>query len=307
MLHPRKIEVVNENKFDPMCEEAGLMLPPKLSSSVTQSVPVRSTIESERQKLLKVKQVATVAPQLSLANAVKMKPGQMAETDEENSVRNGRLASEQDTSGIKPTEDFLPHRIVMQDGNFCMPDMGVLKTPLQIRSGEEQSAGHELIKALSNFKQNVVLPLCPSFLQNNSSKKEAIVGSPEGNQCCIQKPKFKLKSQKPSKVVRNPDIKVVRDLLTKKWIFIRRDKKLGDLKLLSALKQLGDMKLSCILKQLGGSRSEAFKKLSEVVVFMEAMRKLTEATEQRKMRRVSDKHNTTNSKKNKKALEGGAD
>jgi hypothetical protein len=50
-------------------------------------------------------------------------------------------------------------------------------------------------------------------------------------------------------------------MLTKKWIFTRRDKQLDDLR----------------LKPIRASSFEAIKKLSEMVMFMEALRKLTES------------------------------
>jgi hypothetical protein len=80
----------------------------------------------------------------------------------------------------------------------------------------DQLVRHELIKSLSSFKQNARAHLSPSILYNTSSKKEAVVVSKVGNQCCNKK-----------LLSRKPEIKVVQDLLTKKWISIKANKELG--------------------------------------------------------------------------------
>jgi hypothetical protein len=61
-------------------------------------------------------------------------------------------------------------------------------------------------------------------------------------------------------------VKVVHDMLTKKWIFIRKDKQLED----------------PALKSFRASIFEAFKNLSEMAMFIEAMRKTIELTEKMK-------------------------
>lgn len=102
-----------------------------------------------------------------------------------------------------------------------------LQTPVLLRSETEQLVGQELIKALSNFKQSMVAPLSPHSRHDTSSEKETVVVHPEG--------KSKTKSRKP--VFK---IKVVRDMLTKKWIVVKRDKQLSVLsevtRLLEALR-----------------------------------------------------------------------
>jgi hypothetical protein len=128
-----------------------------------------------------------------------------------------------------------------------------IQTPLMIRSEAEQSIGHHLIKALSIFKQNVVAPLSSSNL-HTSVRKEVVSVSMRGNHRRSRKSKFKIKTQKPV-------VKVTRDMLKKKWIFTRRDKPLVD----------------SPLKPIRSSSFEAIKKLSEVAMFMEALRKLTES------------------------------
>jgi hypothetical protein len=128
-----------------------------------------------------------------------------------------------------------------------------IQTPLMIRSEAEQSIGHHLIKALGIFNQNVVAPLSSSNL-HTSVGKEVVSVSMRGNHRRSRKSKFKIKTQKPV-------VKVTRDMLTKKWIFTRRDKQLVD----------------SPLKPIRSSSFEAIKKLSEVAMFMEALRKLTES------------------------------
>jgi hypothetical protein len=138
-----------------------------------------------------------------------------------------------------------------------------IQTPSMIRSEVEQSIGHQLIKALSNFKQSIVAPLSSTNL-HTSSRKQIVFVSTRSNQRHNQKSKFKIKTQKLV-------IKVTCDMLTKKWIFIRRDKLLDD----------------CALKPFHASRFEVVKKLYEMAMFMEALRKLSESIEKMK-RKDSD-------------------
>jgi hypothetical protein len=51
------------------------------------------------------------------------------------------------------------------------------QTPLMVRSEAEQLVGQQLIKALSNFKHDMVYPLSPHILQNTSSEREIIIGN----------------------------------------------------------------------------------------------------------------------------------
>jgi hypothetical protein len=83
-----------------------------------------------------------------------------------------------------------------------------IQTPLIIRSEAEQSVGHQLIKVLSNFKQNVVAPLSSSNMRT-SFGKEIVSMSTGSNQRHSRKSNFKIKTQKPV-------VKVTRDMLTKK-------------------------------------------------------------------------------------------
>lgn len=146
----------------------------------------------------------------------------------------------------------------------------------RIRSGEEQWIRYELIKALSNFKHNVVPPPSPSFLQNTSSEKEAIVVSPKSTQLCSET-KLKNKCKKPF-------FKVTRDMLTKKWIFVKKEKKLGDWSLQRFLHNY--KKLPC------ASSVGAIGNVSEVVLLLEGIRKLMKGSENKKKKKVlCDKHN----------------
>jgi hypothetical protein len=147
-----------------------------------------------------VEPVVTTAPQLLVATPERMNIEQKSKTVvvEENSVS---------------AKDFFPNQNTMQEGSFSMPNMAGTQTPLQIRSEADQLIGHELIKSFCSLKQNVISHLSPSILYNTSFEKEAIVVSKMVNQCCNKK----LLSQKP-------DIKVVQDLLTNKWIIIKANK-----------------------------------------------------------------------------------
>jgi hypothetical protein len=53
MLHPRMPETVKDNKIDPMCEEVGMVLPPKIKKSIVRLIPVSSTIATEGQESTK--------------------------------------------------------------------------------------------------------------------------------------------------------------------------------------------------------------------------------------------------------------
>jgi hypothetical protein len=88
------------------------------------------------------------------------------------------------------------------------------------RSEAEQMIGYELIKALSNFKQSMIGHLSPSTHQNKSLEKKIVGMHPEGNQSHSRQQKIKIKSRKS-------DFKVIRDMLTKKWIFVKNNQQLG--------------------------------------------------------------------------------
>jgi predicted house-cleaning noncanonical NTP pyrophosphatase (MazG superfamily) len=222
MLHLRMPEAVKDNKIDPMCEEAELVLLPNIKKSIVRLIPVSSTKINEGQESFKVVQMVIVAPQLMPATLARMNIEQKTKTvGEEISVS---------------TKEFFP-------------------------------------------KHDVVAPLSPSILCNTSSMKEVVIVSKTGNQQCNKK----LLSQRPN-------IKVVRDLLTKKWIIIKANKQLC----VSNLKQYRDTNA----KLLSASNFKAFKHLSEVAMFLESIRKLAEMkTEKKKnMKKYKKKKSETNGK-----------
>jgi hypothetical protein len=91
------------------------------------------------------------------------------------------------------------------------------QSPLLLRSKSEQLTRHQLIKALSTFKHQAIAPLSSSFM-HVSPEKEKVVVSMECKQW--YNPKLKkngIKSQKSR-------FKVVRDMLVKKWIFVKAQK-----------------------------------------------------------------------------------
>jgi hypothetical protein len=96
-----------------------------------------------------------------------------------------------------------------------------------------------------------------------------------------KKLKIQIKSQKPV-------FKVVQNMLTKKWTFIKKDKQHGDL----TLRQF----LDTYKKPLGASCIDAIKNLSKVAMVMEAIRK-GRGRKKNKKKGISDKHKP---KKNKK-------
>lgn len=90
---------------------------------------------------------------------------------------------------------------------------------------------------------NIVSAL--SNLHNVSSKKEAIFLSLEGNQRCNQNQKKKIRAHKPT-------LKVVRNMLTKKWIIIKKDKCWKDLMLQQCLNRYGQLlkKFMVVIREL---------------------------------------------------------
>jgi hypothetical protein len=91
------------------------------------------------------------------------------------------------------------------------------QSPVGFRSEEEQSVGYELFKALRKLKLSSVPPLPFSSRHESPSNSEAIVVHPKGDQNHHRWRKGKIKFRKP-------DFKVVRDLLTKKWNIIKKDR-----------------------------------------------------------------------------------
>jgi hypothetical protein len=186
-------DVISNNKIDPMCEEVELMLLSKIKKSITISILNSSWTTNEGQESFKVTPTVIAAPHLMVATPERMHLEQKVKIlMEENSVS---------------TTEFFPSKNTMQEGSFSM---AVTQTPLQTRSEADQLIVHALIKSLSSFKQNEIAPLSPSILYNSSSEKEVVVVSKTGNQGCNRKLLF-----------RKPNIKVIRDLLTKKWIIIK--------------------------------------------------------------------------------------
>jgi hypothetical protein len=87
MLDPRMLEEVKDNKTDPMCEDVGLMLLPKIKKSITRPIPVSSTTTNEGQELFKVAPLITIAPQLMVATLEMLNIEQKSKTVvEENSI-----------------------------------------------------------------------------------------------------------------------------------------------------------------------------------------------------------------------------
>jgi hypothetical protein len=96
-----------------------------------------------------------------------------------------------------------------------IPSTEEINSPVSPRSEAEQLVGQELIKALSDYKQLVVAPFSPPAQQIYSTVKESNVKHLVSSQSFSCHQRNKIKCQKPA-------IKVVRDLLTKKWIFMKR-------------------------------------------------------------------------------------
>jgi hypothetical protein len=103
-----------------------------------------------------------------------------------------------------------------------LPPVEDVQTPVMFRSEDEQLVGHKLIKALRTFKLSPVSPLSPSNRHGSYLNNEAIVVLPKGTQSCYPRRKVKFKSRKPG-------FKVVHDLLTKKWIVVKKDRQLSNL------------------------------------------------------------------------------
>jgi hypothetical protein len=101
------------------------------------------------------------------------------------------------------------------------------------RNEVEQLVGQELINTLRDFKQLTVAPSSPHSQQFTSSVEKSLVEHLGVAQNFNHHQKIKVKARKSI-------VKVVRDMLTKKWIFVKRDKKLSTLaevaRLLEALR-----------------------------------------------------------------------
>jgi hypothetical protein len=81
--------------------------------------------------------------------------------------------------------------------------------------------GHELIETLSWFKLSKILPLSPSSHHESSSNVEAIIVHLKENQSSYRLRKVKSNSRKVG-------FKMVQDLLTKKWVVVKKDPQLRD-------------------------------------------------------------------------------
>jgi hypothetical protein len=89
-----------------------------------------------------------------------------------------------------------------------------------LRSEAKQLVGQDLIKALSDFKQMAVAPLSPHTQEFNSYVKKPIVEHPVDTRHFCRYHRTNLKCQRPV-------IKVVCDMLIRKWVFIKRNKQLS--------------------------------------------------------------------------------
>jgi hypothetical protein len=96
-----------------------------------------------------------------------------------------------------------------------------IPSPVVLRSEGEQLVGQELIKALSDYKQLMVTPVSPHTQQFTSLVKKSIVVHPVARTLHHHQ-RAKIKSWKPL-------VKIVGDMLIKKWVLIKRDKHLGAL------------------------------------------------------------------------------
>jgi hypothetical protein len=144
-------------------------------------------------------------------------------------------------------------------------------SPLSLRSKAEHLTRHQPIKVLSTFKHQEVAPLSSSFVHVSSEKKKVVV-SMLGKHCYNPKLKNGIKSQKSR-------FKLVHDMLIKKWIFVKAQKQLDDL----------------TIKPFNVCNLEDIKKVSEVALFMEAIRMLAEASKKNKKRGDNHKPESTKS------------
>jgi hypothetical protein len=135
-------------------------------------------------------------------------------------------------------------------------------------------ARQQLIKALNNFKHKVVHPQSLPTLQNTASERKVTVESKKDAQRYNMKMKHKIKLHKPC-------IKVVQDMLIKRWIFIKKDKQPGNL----TFKQI----LNTRRKPSRVRSIETVKELSNVAMHMIATKKIKEANEKCKTKGINNK------------------
>jgi hypothetical protein len=117
------------------------------------------------------------------------------------------------------------------------PPFEDIYTLVMVRSEEEQLVGYELIKALRNLKLSMVPHLSLSNRHESPSNNETIVVYLNGNQSYRRQKKVKIKSRKSG-------FKVVRNMLTRKWIVVKNDRQLSDLMVVTTLfEDIGDVSL----------------------------------------------------------------
>jgi hypothetical protein len=96
-----------------------------------------------------------------------------------------------------------------------LPPTEEIQSPMLLRSEAEQLVGHELIGALSDFKQLAVTLLSPQAQQLYSPVRNSKVEHLVSTQSFSRQRKTTINCRKPV-------VKVVRDLLTKKCVFVKR-------------------------------------------------------------------------------------
>jgi hypothetical protein len=100
------------------------------------------------------------------------------------------------------------------------PFIEVITILMLLRSEAEQRVGYELIKALGDFKQLTVPPLSPHTQLITSSVEKSTLNRLVDNRSFSHHQRIKIKSQKPV-------VKIVCDMLIKKWVFVKRDNQLS--------------------------------------------------------------------------------
>jgi hypothetical protein len=116
-----------------------------------------------------------------------------------------------------------------------LPSVEDIHTLVLFKSEDEQLVGHELIKALRSFKLSMVSSLSPSTssCHQSFSNNETIVVHLKEIQSFYPRRKVKFKSMKSG-------FKVICNLLTKKWIVVKKNRHLHNL-----------FQMSLLLKTLG--------------------------------------------------------
>jgi hypothetical protein len=93
------------------------------------------------------------------------------------------------------------------------------RPPKLLRSEEDQWVRQELIKTLNDFKQLIIAHLSPHTQQFTSYVKKSSVGHLVDTRSFHHHKRTRIKYQKSV-------VKVIRDMLIEKWIFIKRGKHL---------------------------------------------------------------------------------